>query len=451
MTLLRKGGQQTAPLSRFQRAFVPLFAKDNVTPYYKDKFLLRWAFLVTPRVDHRRVARAFDKLVARHDCLRLHFESIAGDWRAIIADRHRTGLIVEDIGDVSEQALDVIVQDHAAADMDLFGDCLFEVRILKAGRHGDVLIIRANHMIIDGYGAVILFEDLINMMLGLPIHGDAPKHEDFVRLEEKMLRTNSRRKAEYWAGVLLPMDRSLNIGRIKKGMPLASSNEISRAIQIQNVIEPAHLRSLEMKAQSVGATLMACLAAAFGELLCEMGDAESVTLDASVGRLNAAMAEYVGPTADRIYVRHWREGTLDPDTSAQIKANDIRTGLANLPWNEKFPAGGKDCSGLEDPRGVQGRFRIHITEAMGRLRSSPHSQIFESTHAKNISVGPFRIERVDLASEVSVMRELELRLSLGADGYSLALGADGDAFNIEELATISSQLSQKLEAGGVSR
>ncbi|MGI9364362.1 MAG: condensation domain-containing protein [Rhizobiaceae bacterium] len=444
MTFLRKSGFQTVPLSAFQRAFLPIFAQDDVTPYYRDKFLLRWAFLVTPRLDQLRVSRAFDQLVARHDCLRLQFEWIANGWRTVLADRHRTGLIVEDIGEVSKMSLDAIVQAQAAADMDLFSDCLFEVRILKAGRQGDVLIIRANHMIMDGYGAVIFFEDLINLLMGLPFHDNALKHEKFVKLEEIMLRMSSGSKEEYWTGVLLPLDQPLNIGRVKKGMPLASSNEIVRAIEMQDVIDPAQLRSLEKRAHSLGATLMAYLAAAFGEVLCELGDAESVTMDASVGRLDAAIAKYVGPTVGRVYIRHMREGAQDLDKSAQVKTNDIRSGIAHLPWNEELPVNNKESAHTDDPRGVRGRFRIHIAESIGRMRSSSHSQFFELTRAKGISVGPFHIERIDLASEVSVMRELELRLSLGADGYSLSLGADADAFEVDELAAICSQLSHKL-------
>ena len=96
--------------------------KHCTQPYcsdaYHDKALLRWAHLITPSLDERRAKRAFDKLVERHDSLRLKFESENGEWRAHVLPKHPSGIVIEEYGDVNDEAFEAIVNERARSTAD---------------------------------------------------------------------------------------------------------------------------------------------------------------------------------------------------------------------------------------------------------------------------------------------------------------------------------------------
>ena len=130
------------PISAFQKLMIRTALDPETTAEYHQTMTVRMAFRITPGASDRTVQRAFARLVARHDSLRLRFVQDNSDWKAEILPDHPLGLIKEDLSPLSETEQTAIVHDRAYHPMTAFSDALFEMLLLKCGYRGDVILIR---------------------------------------------------------------------------------------------------------------------------------------------------------------------------------------------------------------------------------------------------------------------------------------------------------------------
>jgi hypothetical protein len=125
-------------------------------PAYLD---LKLAFLVSPKIDLRRLERTFAKFTDRHDSLRQSFDQQGEEWVVNVWSRHRTGLIVEDHGDLTDANFHGLVHRHSSIRIGLLDDVLFQAIVLRCGQRGDVLFIRCHHAISDGHSMIVVIEE----------------------------------------------------------------------------------------------------------------------------------------------------------------------------------------------------------------------------------------------------------------------------------------------------
>ena len=131
------------------------------SPSFDRAWVLAHAINVRPRVDLRRLQRAFSNLVKRHDVLRTRFVEEQGNWRVIIDDNSDILIQVIEIEDMDDLEFKQKINELSCAPLHILSQNLAEVLLVKCGRRGDVLITRVHHAISDGYGMVILTEDLL--------------------------------------------------------------------------------------------------------------------------------------------------------------------------------------------------------------------------------------------------------------------------------------------------
>jgi hypothetical protein len=169
-------------------------------------------------------------LTQRHDSLRLSFckdEQLG--WTAEIAPDHVAGVQVEDFGEVSDDTFLDLVKAHAGQTIDLTDRYLFALSVMRFGARGDVVVGRIHHAISDGFGAVLLNEELFKLMLGLPLEGHAVSHSDFVRFEERDLEKNGKARNDFWEDYLLPLSAPPQIAQRPDGGEFVGASHMQGA------------------------------------------------------------------------------------------------------------------------------------------------------------------------------------------------------------------------------
>ena len=83
-------------------------------------------------------------------------------------------------------------------------ETLFDLHLFKCGSQGDVIVGRAHHAIIDGFGLVVLIEDLLKYVLNIPVFQPAVTHEAFITRQLAQIEKNREQTEAFWFDRLLP-------------------------------------------------------------------------------------------------------------------------------------------------------------------------------------------------------------------------------------------------------
>lgn len=429
-------------LSPWQAMMVEAGRAADTSAVFHDRNLIRLAYRVTPSVELRRLRRAFDELTKRHDSLRLRFREVNGAWRAEIQEHHPLGLRVEDLGEVAEADLLAVAEAHAAAAMSVFADALFEMIVLRCGRAGDIVVMRAHHAVVDGYGAVTLMEDLVRLLLGVGIDRRAVSHGEFLAWRRRANRQDAEAKGAYWAETLLPVPSPPKLGRLAKGKEPADPRQVARTIGC-DVLNSAETERLAAVAGDAGVSVFSLLISALAEELCIAADTDDLILFSVAGRYETQLAGYVGPAMTRFALRYRRDETRSLPDSARSMQKSLRESLAHLPALT-LARGGEVDTAFRDAGWPRQPVLVHIPEAQGQMRSSPVGDILKAGRQGGVSFGHIHLARLPLAPAAHTDAELQLSLNEGPDGQFVAFGADADAYTENELMQLRVALRERL-------
>lgn len=167
--------------------------------------------------------RALERLVDRHEALRLTFDG-QGETQ-IIGSAPSFSWQSDDLANLSpenrDQAIADIVDQELHDPFDLTTGPLLRARLVTLDSRHHLLVLTAHHIVCDGWSAGVLFQDLAALYAseegggdrGLPVPG---RFSDYARWQAALQDTPTMRAAEaYWLGVFqdssplleLPTDR----------------------------------------------------------------------------------------------------------------------------------------------------------------------------------------------------------------------------------------------------
>jgi hypothetical protein len=311
-------------------------AEDPAMPSsFLEHLTIRWAFRITPTVPQRTLRRAFDKLVRRHDSLRLKFVKQADEWQAEVLPDHPTGLMVVDLTHLSRAAQDAAILERAIQPISAVSNPLFEMILFKCGKVGDVVLTRANHAIIDGYSIVILIEDLLKIVLNAPLQGTPPGHAEYLGRRQDLLRERPEEKEAFWQEQLLPLPDDLNIGRKAKGLEPFSPLNLGKTNKLVDILTPEQSTKLEEKAKAAGVSVFSCLHAAFSETICLLGGQSEVIITSILGRQDTQMTGFVGAEMQGLWVKYVSKPSDITERAAWV-ADKIAQATDYLPTSAMF-------------------------------------------------------------------------------------------------------------------
>lgn len=420
-------------LSAYQRNRMLAAALDpNTTRGYHSLNTIRWAIRITPGVSHRLLRRAFGKLVMRHDSLRLRLVEHRNDWRAEILAQHPTGLIVEDLGPMTAEAQMVVIRERCAVPMTALDPALFEMRLMKFGRDGDVILTRAQHTIIDGYSIAILLEELLKLVLHMPVTGRALSHGEFITLRERQLQERTEQKRAFWEDALLPVTPPLNLGRKKKGLPPLTRQNMGNSARLDDILSEAASKHLGSLSKTSGVSVFCYLQAAFAEALCAAAGADEVLLLSMLGRQETVLASFVGPGMQAMRIKY-RVGD-----GAVALSEMLSRGAEMMPTTVFDP--GMPLSALNH------QFFVNMPNPVGRMSNSPFHKIFESAFSGKFSAGFASVERIDIPLETESEFELQLSVQPNRDGPQATLISEAASWDISEMEVLAKAMNAAILA-----
>ncbi|MEO0371305.1 MAG: condensation domain-containing protein [Pseudomonadota bacterium] len=420
--------KQIVPLTYFQRHRMVDAALDTETPdRFHALFSQSWAIRFKPGLSLRKVQRAFANLTQRHDMLRMRVVEYDGDWAGEILSEHAAGLVVEDHGPMSKDAQEKIVAKICAERITALDPVLFDMRLLRFGSEGDVLVGRGQHIIYDAYSVGIILVEMISYLLNIPVVGRTISHRDFIAYRDRQMTEREEEKRIYWEGSLLPKAPPLNVGRQKKGLPPIDRYNMGDTNLLEPILTPAVSAHVKQVFERTGISANAQIQAAFGDAVCALGDGTEAMWCSMLGRQDAKLAGYVGPAMMGLIIRYAAGG------GAQKITDLTSRGAAHLPSAVLNPGNSLTRMNYQ--------FFVNMPKPVGRLANSPLRKVLDIAEGDGFSLGPIQIERVPTGVGLENDMELELNIYPSADAPNAGLMSDATSWDMSELEELAATMN----------
>ena len=427
----------------FQKLLLEVADDRTATAGYLEYMTLKCAFRVRPRISPRSLGRAFDKLVMRHDSLRLRFLKTGQGWRGKILPRHPKGLAVVDLSGLSETEQEQTLLRYAAEPVLATSDALFEMYLFQCGGdHGDVVFARANHAVGDGYSVRVVVEDLLKAVLNLPTLRRAPRYEEYLKTASDALKTDTPERVAYWNNHVLPLPQDPNIGRKAKGLPPLTPATLTSTVRTAPLLSDDEVIEANDRARRIGVSPFALYHAAFSDTLCETAQTDAVLVWSLLRDGGAKTRDLVAPNVDAIVLRSIaRDG--DIETGAKWVTQSIAQAADHLPTAALSPGGA-----IHDACKASGttfkRFRVHAPYPFDASSAGPFSTFLQDGAGARVSVGFLSLELLSLPTRVESSYELDCLVKPTKAGQTVSFVANGEAFTLEELEALGQNMRRTL-------
>ena len=416
---------------------------DPDTPdQYNLYFTLQWGFRIGTGLRPRRLKAVFDKLVKRHDSLRLQFVEQENVWVAEVLDDHPVGLQITDLSGASADDRARWLETLSQTPIRAHEEPCFEMHLIACGGEGDVLVIRAHHTIIDGYGMVILIEDLLKLLFRMPLSGTGVSHKSFVTKIEEQTRENAEEKEKSWLDALLPLPEDLRIGRVSRGLAPFKPQNMTKTISVNALFSPEESKALGKMASAAGVTEFSLIYVAFAEAICGLADQNAAMICSWLGRHDSWAQRFVGCDI-RMVQQIYQRSELDLVQKAQEVTQRLYEATERQP-SDIFLPGSPFMDVLEAENRTLWRFQIHNALPAARLNSSPFGKFFWSGMSNKISLGPISIEKLSFPKDCESRFELSVFIQQFPEGPNAQLVADAAAFDVDDLDALQARIKTVL-------
>ena len=411
--------------------------------YINQEKTIRWAFRIRPGFSPRKLQRAFDQLVARHDSLRLRFIKSGDAWLAEILDQHAQGLLVEDLTHLSASDQDAVIAARSKEPMTALSPALFEMHLLRCGPAGDVVLTRLSHAVGDGYSAAVLIEDLLKFLTMMPPKSKALGHADFMRYRQLGLEQQAEAKEAFWLDTLMPLPDEVQIGRCLKGLEKHSFRTVGQTLRLDAVLPAALSAKLADLAKTTGVSAYCYLHAAYCQAICTIAGAPEMVVKSPLSRHNTATAEFIGADVQAVVVKY-TSNTEDLTARAARVAAQLAEGAAHLP-TVAFRKGRAIDRAVEDSGLSFSRFLVHVEMPTGRLKASPFKKLFDKGLHEKVTLGPVSMERMHLPADVETNYELVLLLDQTRMTPTVSLIANAQGYDLKDLEAIAQGIQAQIQ------
>lgn len=415
-----------------QKYILDLLERPESTPTHRLSWVLAKAFMVKPSIDLARLRAAMGTVQARHDSLRSTFHKIDGVWTVQIAKKLSPALTVRDLGDVSREAVLREAKSIIEQDMDITIGPLFEVYALKTATHGDCLLVRAHHLIVDAWSNLVLLEDLIKSYLGMPIVGKAMTHKQFAaRIEELYRSPEIKTMNQYWLEYARKTPVDNHVGRVAKGLrPNASGADLAPTQRLQMALDADDHKQLVKRAKKAGTTPFALIAASYVATMARLAEQEEVSVRCiDANRTDSAIGKFVGFVGSI--------GTLACKAGPAVSIEELAANIyKDMLSHRAHNAPGYELPGIVNSRVKSGRFSMSSFVPTDMAKRSPFAKLFQSALDQKFSAFSLDIEALPVELPTILGNELDLRATIFGDSTHLALDHDIAAFTPAEARQI---------------
>lgn len=446
----KRGGTTTGkptivPVSYRQQYLLDQHVHPDCTDDLRQMWVLTHVTLVKPKLDQRRLNRALVKIFARHDSLRIQFDRINGKWRGIIAPPGPVETLEIDAIDLDPAQFHAAVVEATNQPMPLINSPMAEIVLVRGGKNGDAVIVRVHHAISDGFGMVVLIEDLFKALLGVPFLAPAISHADYVSKYQYAAADREAEIKAFWDDMHRDFPPAPTIGRIAKGkapltclMGVRQRNLYTIELTKRGEDRTAALSSkLNLSAPTI-------LFAAHYQAMCECYDTDRIPFLSHITRTDPRLNTFMGDhTADAllIYTRAERSGF-----EAAIKDLGQRyiQAMTHLPSNAAR-LGSLEWQRIIDQGGIPTQFSAYQPRAIARENRSMLKQGFRSAPGTEVQAGPYILSTMDAELSNRISFDLQIRVDpLASNRFIMAF--DGMSFEKHEISRLGEVMCELLEA-----
>ena len=411
----------------------------SCTVEFADQWIMAHATLVRPAIDLRRLQRATNQLIARHDSLRIRFNRTGDVWTAAIEDITALPVEVIDLGEVVED-FSATIRKIARRPMDALAGRLAEILLVKCGSRGDVLITRVHHTVADGFGMIVLAEDLMKFLLNMPVTGVAMSHVDYQR-NWQFARGDRRAKIdEFWKNALKEFPKAPRIGRKLKGLePLYQTVGWRQHRTMDIFAKPGSIKKLTQRHKRASHSVDALFYTAAVETLCRMYGEDEIVYQVAIARAEPALANFCGDRVSMALLRHRALNGASLDAAAADTQARLMEAINHLPAEAANRGSPSDAALIAD--GCHpGQFTIKTPRADLRARQSVFRKGFGNKPDQYLQIGPYRASQLDVACRSIGSSEYSFALGLDSGNLAFRIGYDVDAYTHDELESQALQI-----------
>ena len=421
------------PVTRKQKFILDQVTHPDCPDDLRDRWIVANAFVIKPRIDLRRLSRALDKLSRRHDSLRMRFARLNDSWRAVI-HRSAEGLVREiELGEMDDASFEPRIIELANTPMEVDGGPMAEFLVARCGSRGDALIVRIHHTLTDGFGMIILTEDLLKTLIGIPILGKAVQFPEYLSKWQDPPKQRAPQIKAYWQDLHARLPKAPQVGRAAKGLPplVDMIGEIdSRRVEFRT--SDASFAALEAKARARNIAFSTLRTAAHLEALCKVYDLPELAFITYISRTDPALGTYMGDhTLDTVipYARNTTDDIFDAAAHLAMRYGEV---MEHLP-SETSGRGTAYFNGLVAAGIFPTQFAIHQARAVVRQKKSIFSDGFFADYGEEQKMGPFTISGINVNTNPRILAEMQLNVGDGKQMSRFSIQYDGLAYAEDEV------------------
>lgn len=438
-----QGGRKPLPISPFQNLMIATALDPETHPGFHDLMTINWGCKLQPGVSPRVVRRVFDKIVERHDSLRLRFVQHASQWGAHIEEKHPTGLIVNDISGLSQDAQNDLIAETAALSKNAFSPSLFDMHLFVCGPLGSVILVKAHHSVMDGYGLIILLEEILKSFLNVPAERNALSHQAFIRHVQKMNEQSEARNKGFWNAKLFPLPEQFRVAPECSEASALSSRNMVESIALNDIFTPSQSKEIEDHAKRNGITDFSLIYAAFAKALCKIGSRDEVLIYSSLPRHDAALSTFIGCCIQNVAIRFSKDWG-DATESAKMLQSEMQNAIDHVPVDVFFSLDSDVNAAITGGTAYISTVRVHRYAPTGRLAHSPFRKIFEAGATDSVSFGGVSIQPLQWPGSGLTLHEIFLSVTSSDEGPNATLVARADVCGTDDLTAIAAEMVSNL-------
>ncbi|NUP48315.1 MAG: AMP-binding protein [Catenulispora sp.] len=402
-------GLDRGPLTDQQRRLWFLDRLDPGDPAHH----ISTTVLLRGRLDADRLVRAFDAVVARHECLRTRFADSAGVPVAEVLPPRRTPVLRADVPD--EDAARRAVTEVLLAPFDLAEGHLIRIALFRLDADRHVLCTVAHHIIGDGWSLNLLFSQAADVYRGAEPAAPAMRYLDYARAHQG----SDEAALAYWRTALagapelqLPPDRPRPARRTSAG------------VVASRVFDGGVWTSVQAVARELRCTPFMVLMTVYQLVLAQVSGQDEVCVGTPLaGRDEVATESVFGYFVRMLILR----GDLSGDVGFRELTRRTRTTFLNAfahswtPFEELVAAAGARRDPSRNPL-FQAAFTLHTTMDT----SANGFEGFEGVAVEGFGEGARRTV-TDVAMDVFVS-STAINARAGRDRMEVVLTASADLF-----------------------
>ncbi|MBO3797193.1 non-ribosomal peptide synthetase, partial [Bacillus subtilis] len=366
--------EQFYPASSSQKRLYLLHQLQGIDTTYNAPFV----YEVKSPIDKKKLQRAINQIVSRHEILRTTIEELQG---VIIQRVHESMNINIQEMDTEEQNIESAINKFVAP-FDLTKGPLLRVGLINHSNSKQLLVLDTHHAITDGVSMSIFVRELSSLYNGHELPNQHLQYKDFSVWQNKLLKDNIlKEQEEYWEKVFSDDIPKLQLYTDYPRPKIKSYKGSSLFFSINK----SQANKLNRLASTTETTLYMVLLSAYNILLSKYTGQEDIVVGSPIaGRQHADLKESMGMFVNTLALRN------NPKENRTYEAflKEVKQNALSAYENQDYP-----FEELVD--------RLHLSRDLGRNPLFDTMFVLQNMEIEEFQFGEARSEWMKLNSRTS--------------------------------------------------